>query len=204
MKEQHIPSNRIILCSIFGCITIIFCSFLWMTSTINSAENARNELLLLGNRIQAKVSEQETNRLIIKQYQGKDSLFLHKKLESMPLVSSEIALLKAKIAMSALPEDVLLEKRLQAITSSDNSFSFVENFTEVGKYYKEVVEHQTRPVELDTKDLFTVLTTLEGPEEGIETRPHFIISEARLERKKGIVQEEWTLNLNIVRREYSL
>lgn len=204
MKEQRIPPNRVVMYSILGCITIISCAFLWMVSTINGAKNAKEELLLLGDKIQAKVSEQETNRRVIKQYQGKDALFLHKKLESLPLLSSEISRLKAKIAMSSLPEDVLLEKRLQAITSPDNTFSFIESSTEVGKYYKEVVEHQTHSVELDTNDLFTVLTILEGPQGEMESRPHFIISEARLEKKKGIIQEAWTLNLNIVRREYSL
>jgi hypothetical protein len=203
MKEK-IPPARVILYSILGCLTIVLCSLFWMVSTINRTKNAREELLLLGEKIQLKASEQETNRRIMAQYQGKDALFLHKKLESLPLLSSEIELLKTKVAISALPEDIVLEKRLQQLTSGDNSFSFVETSTDVGKHYKEVVEHQTRPVEVDTNDLFKILSLLEGPQGEEESRPHCIISEARLDRKKTVVHEEWTLSLNIVRREYML
>jgi hypothetical protein len=172
MKEK-IPPARVILYSILGCLTIVLCSLFWMVSTINRTKNAREELLLLGEKIQLKASEQETNRRIMAQYQGKDALFLHKKLESLPLLSSEIELLKTKVAISALPEDIVLEKRLQQLTSGEN-------------------------------DLFKILSLLEGPQGEEESRPHCIISEARLDRKKTVVHEEWTLSLNIVRREYML
>lgn len=172
-----------------------------MTSTVNHASEAQKDLRSLGVRIEKKAQEQETNRSVINHYLGKDSLFLHKKLESYPLLSSEVARLQAKVETSALPEDVLLERRLHALTRGENAFSFVESSTEVGKFYKEIVEHQTKPVEVDTQDLFNVLDILEGTQE-VDSRPDLFISEARLEKRRGTLQETWNLSLNIVRREY--
>ena len=201
-KKEKIPPARIIAYAVLGSFLLIAICFMWMTSTINQAEDAQKELLALGEKLSAKTKEQETNRQIINQYKGKDSLFLHKKLESHPLLSSEVAKLKVKVATSALPEDVLLEKRLQTLTNGDNAFSFVESSTEVGKIYKEVVEHQSRPVEVDTNDLYNILNIIEGAQE-IDSRPDLIISEASLDKRKSTLQETWSLTLNIVRREYA-
>ena len=156
---------------------------------------------MLGDKLQEKVVQQETNRQIINHYKGKDPLFLHKKLESYQLLSSEIEKLNTQVETSALPEDVLLERRLNALTHGENIFSFVESSTDVCKFYKEVVEHQTKPVEVDTNDLFNILNMIEGGKES-DTIPDLIISEARLEKHRGTLQETWSLNLNIVRREY--
>jgi hypothetical protein len=200
-KKQHIPPGRIIAYAILASLTIVLASFLWMTSTIGRAEEAKRELSSLGERLKGKTKQQETNRQIINHYLGKDSLFLHKKLESYQLLSSEVAKLKAQVETSALPEDVLLERRLQALTHGENNFSFVESSTEVEKFYKEVVEHQTKTVEVDTPDLFNLLDIIEGAQEA-DTRPDLIISEARLEKHRGTLQETWNLTFNIVRREY--
>lgn len=200
-KKEQIPPGRIIAYTILGSLTLLLLSFFWMTSTINQARGAQKELRSLEKKLKSKIREQETNRHIINHYIGKDSLFLHKKLESYPLLSSEVSRLQAKVETSALPEDALLERRLQALTNGGNSFSFVESSTEVGKFYKEVVEHQTKPVEVDTQDLFNVLDILEGSQEA-DSRPDLIISEAKIEKHRGTLQETWHLSLNIVRREY--
>ncbi len=201
-KKEKTPPARIIAYAILGSLLLIFISFMWMNSTINQAEDAQQELLALGEKLCTKTKEQETNRQVINQYRGKDSLFLHKKLESHPLLASEVERLRNKVAASALPEDAIFEKRLQILTNGDNAFSFVESSTEVGKIYKEVLEHQSRPVEVDTADLYTILSILEGSQD-TDSRPDLIIADASLEKRKGPLHETWSLTLNIVRREYA-
>lgn len=200
-KKEKIPPARIIAYAILGSLFLLVASFFWMTSSIAQAESAQEELQALGQKLQEKIKEQESNRLVIAQYRGKDPLFLHKKLESLPLLSAEVERLRAKVATSALPEDILFEKRLQMLTNGENTFSFMESSTEIGKIYKEVVEHQSRPVEVDTTDLPLILNIIEGPQEAT-SRPDLIISEAFMEKRKGTLQETWSLTLNIVRREY--
>lgn len=200
--KEAIPPSRIILYVILGSLLPVVAAIVWTQSTISTAEENQYLLYSLGERIQKKAATQERNRAIIQRFHGKDSLFLHHHIESLRPLSKEIAFLQEKVQKLVLPEDGLYEKRLTALTSGENNFSFTEASTEVGANYKETVENQTKPVDLDESDLQTVLTLLEGTEENSE-KPHLIISEAHIERKKGLVKEAWNFVVKIIRREYT-
>ncbi len=197
--QQAIPPQRIVLYTMLFSLLLIVGALWWTQSSITNAENSRATLLALGDQIQTKVSHQEQNRLTIQQFLNKDPLYLHKHLEPIQLLSYEGELARSLLAKSALPEDALLERRLQFLTSGENSLSFVEGALEMGNGYKETVEQQAKPVELSSEDLATLFSLLEEPH---DDAPHLIVSEARLERKKSVLHEVWGLSLKIVRREY--
>jgi hypothetical protein len=167
---------------------------------VQVAENKRTELLSLGQKIQKKIKSQEHNRIVVEHFCGKDPLYLHNKLESFLPLSQELAMVQSKVQQQTLPEDVMFERRLHFLNSNDNKFTFVESTTELGNHYKEVVERQSHPVEISSDDLAYILNIIEGPQDDV--RPHLILSEGRIERKGGTVQEVWSATFNIVRREY--
>lgn len=182
-----------------ACIVIFFT--VRAQSQIQSAQHKRAELLAIGEKIQHKIKSQELNRTIIETFHGKDPLYLHNRLESFIPLSKETEMLRARVKQMALPEDALFERRLSFLSSADNRFNFVEGSTELGSHYKEVVERQSKPVELDSDDLAHVFDLLEGSSE--PSKPHLIVAEARLERKSGMTQEVWSSLFTVVRREYA-
>lgn len=199
--EKIIPLERLIVyATVIPCCFVV-AALLWADSTITSAEDQKNALVLLGEKIKRKSAAQEANRQILEQYRNKDPLFLHRCIEPMALLSAETSILRARLAKSALPDDGALEKRLNGL-NADNSFCFVEGTTETASGWKETAENQNKTVEIDSDDLARVLAVLEGAENQDHQRPHMFISEARLDRKKGTFQETWGLSLKIVRREY--
>lgn len=201
--EQSIPTNRIVLYSLIASLLPVIFAIVWAQSSISAAENDRAELLSIGEQLHKKSFFHERNRQIIMRFRGKDPLFLHRRLEPLSLLSSETSILKARVARSVLPDDAQLDKRLHTLTS-ENSLCFVEGSTEVSATHKEAIENQNKAVEVDDKDLVEILTILDSQDDEEDPlKPHLIISEARLERKKGFFQESWSLLLKVIRREYS-
>ena len=200
--EEGIPTYRRVLYAVASSLLGLMMAILYANSEVSSAEEAHNSLRLLGDKIQQKSALQEPNRALIHKFREKDPLFLHKTLEPLALVGSETAILKARLARSALPDDNALEKRLHVLTA-ENAFCFVEGSTEVAASWKETVENQNKIVEVDNDDLAKVLTILEPQDDQEDpSKPHLLISEARLDRRKGMFQETWGLMLKVIRREY--
>ena len=202
LLENSIPPQRVVLYIILASLLPVLLALIWTDSVISSAQTDRAKLLLLGEKIQKKSSTQESNRLLIQRYRHKDPLYLHRKIEPLPLLSSETSILKARLARSVLPDDNVLEKRLNSLTS-DNNLCFVEGTTEVSPVMKETMENQNKPVEVDSTDLATIFTLLDDQEENDDQKPHLIIAEAKIDRRKGLFQQTWSLMLKIIRREYS-
>ena len=200
--DQAIPPYRLVLYAVASSLLVLVLAVLWSNSEVSSAEEARDSLRLLGEKIQRKSALQEPNRAVIQRFRDKDPLFLHKALEPMVLLGSETGIIKSRLSKSTLPDDNALEKRLHVLTT-ENVFCFVEGSTEVAASWKETMENQNKPVEIDNDDLVRVLSVLE-PLDGQEdlSKPHILISEAKLERRKGLFQETWGLMLKVLRREY--
>jgi hypothetical protein len=198
--DQSIPPQRLVVYSTLFLVLLVVGVILWTQNAISTAETNRELLLSIGDQIRTKAEHQEQNRLIICRFSNKDPLYLHKHLETMPLLSQEVEMGRAHLTKSALPEDVLIDRRVQLLTSGENNFSFIEGPLELGAAYKETIEQQSKPVEVSNEDLITILSHLE---ESRDDTPHLIISEAKLERKKGVLQEVWGINLKVIRREYT-
>ena len=186
--DRSIPPRRLVAYALIASLLPVVCAIVWAHSAIASAENDRAALLAIGDEIHKKSAAHEKNRQILLRFRGKDPLFLHRRLEPLSFLSGETSILQARLARSALPDDAQLDKRLRML-SSENSLCFVEGSTDVAVNYKETIENQNKPVEVDAQDLVNVLSILDNPDEQEDPlTPHLIISEARLERKKGLFQ----------------
>ncbi len=201
-KNPAIPPQRIILYSLIGALLFIFVCSLHTHATIEEARQQKKHLQQLGQKITTKVFHQKNNRNILLRFNKKDPLFLHKAFTSFCPLSKERDLLQKRTKKNVLPEDAFLIKRGAFLSSEENRLVFVETSMEIGSQYKETVERQTKPVEVDSTDLEKILSLVEDPEQQDFQRPHLIVSEARIERKKGALQEAWSVHFNIIRREY--
>jgi len=201
-NATSIPPQRVVLYSFIGALSLIFVCAVHTKNSISLARQQREHLQALGQKITTKVFHQKNNRETRLRFSKKDPLFLHSEFCSFSPLSKERAFLQKRSLKTVLPEDALLTKRNAFLSSGENRPVFIETSMEVGSQYKETVERQTKPVEVDSEDLEKILYRIEDPEKTAPTRPHLIISEARIDRKKSILQEVWAVHFTIVRREY--
>jgi len=192
-----IPSFRLVLYALLAPILITCIAIFWMHSIIGQKRQEYERLGIVGETIQKKLQNQRQNQTILETFTQANQLFLHNNLEQFSALSQEIEKLQKKGVV--LPEDRVYEKRLEQIRSDRNKFHFVEESTTISPHYKEIIEKQRTPVELDNKDLTTILQILDTQQ---EEKPHLIITEASIERKKAPLQEVWVTRFTILRREY--
>ena len=153
-----------------------------------------------------KTSEERNNKLVKKQFAEADHHYIDNEIEKIPLLSQEIADLTKSLEQGFHSHEALIKQRLHQLTTL-NVISFVESPMKKYKYFQETVETMTRPVEVDAKDLSVILSRIEGIQIGsitpLVSRPDLLISEFKLEKKKGVVFEIYSLQLKIIKREYN-
>jgi len=199
-KTRSIPPYRVVFYTLLGSFFLIFAAYQYTSSSIEKTLFMREQLFSLGEKIQKKRLHQTNNKMVFHHFLGKDHLFLHNKISSLSLLEKEKRFLQQRMDKLALPEDLILKKRLSIITGAENSLSFSEGPMEIGSHYKEIIEHQNKAVEIDSADLERVLSLLEG--EALSS-PHLLISEAKIERKKSVIHEVWSAFFHVLRREYT-
>jgi hypothetical protein len=201
---SQIPQGRVVLYALGLAILPVIVSYLYVDSLLSEASTNQMELAGIQEKVAQKVLYQQSNRQVRERYKNTDALYIHKKIESLPLMQEEISYLQNRLLKSTLPEDIVLERRLQNLLRSENGCVFLETAAEVGPNYKQVIECQSKPAEMDNADLCKILTYLESDDEGNKDKPHLIISEAQFDRKKNNVGDSWNVLLKVIRREYTL
>lgn len=99
------------------------------------------------------------------------------------------------------------KKRLEFLTGTSNDLTFTEGVVQSNPIFQETTETLVHPVEIDTKDLRTILAKIEGTTIGNETpspnRPQLIILDFKLEKKHVTDKNEvFLLNLKLLKREF--
>ncbi|MDB6080761.1 MAG: putative rane protein [Chlamydiia bacterium] len=149
------------------------------------------------------------NRLVksvFKKSSEKDPLYVHKQIESIDLLSEEIADIQKIVGCGFHPEEDGLRKRLTSLTNGENTLSFTENPEKRYATFHETLLTMNHPVEADLADIRKILSRVEGitiaDEKAIDSRPHLIINDFRIEKKKGPLNEVYSLKLSLIKREY--
>lgn len=144
------------------------------------------------------------NKRVRKLYTDKDHFYLAKQLETLKPLSVEIDALKKAIGLGFHPDRDILERRLQLLTGNENSIAFQEGSPKTYSSFHETVESLAHPIEVDLDDLGKILNRIEEPTPGEEsTRPHLIITDFRIDKKKGPINDTFLLNLKVLKREYT-
>lgn len=145
------------------------------------------------------------NRAVQASFIKADRFYLDKQIENLSLLNREVKLLQRLIDNAIVPPDVQLINRLEALKK--NRIQFSEGSVETYPFFKEVPDSLAIPVEVDISDIQKILSRIEGvnicQSELPPNRPQLLITDFKLERKRGIKQSElYTLNIKMVQREY--
>jgi hypothetical protein len=204
---RNIPQNRLIIyLMLFAFIPLVY-------NTINFIFE-KEHLQLLSQRISSdcqkaaqKRIKEGPNQLTHAKYQDKDQFFLAKKIETIFPLEKEYAYLQSLTKGKYHPEEDAIKRRIDYLAGGQNALSFAELSVKKHPGYTETQEALAHTVEVDLDDLLTILSKIEGVSYATlipdPERPHMIISDFKIERKKSFAQEIYTLNMQVIKREYT-
>lgn len=206
------PSNTIPLQRLLFYVLIIsvapllfVCFSLWSSFEVCDALQGRLEQKIIETRQVAPLFDRLQQ--IEQTHQGRDSAYINKHLETFIPLAVEIDLLKARATRGFLPDEEAQRRRLESLTSGQNSFTFVEGAQQVGRgvsgaLWKETVETQTKPVELSGEDVAEVISRVEGNHALGQSRPQLLFLDFRMERRKGAGGDYYQLTTKLLKREW--
>ena len=118
--------------------------------------------------------------------ENRDPNFVNSHLETFIPLSHEIDSLKERSQRGFLPDEDAFKRRLEFLTSGQNTITFVESGIQTNNGIKETVESQTKPIEMNGNDVCEFLERIEGAKDAppYSKRPHLQFLECRIERKK--------------------
>ncbi len=145
-------------------------------------------------------------KLIRDTYQDKDHFYLEKHVGTIPLLSQEVNILQKILNSGFHPEEEVLRRRYALLTGPENCLTFSQSPEKSYAGLKESVAQLSKSVEVSVQDLHKILARVEGVQIGEEkplpSRPHLIITDFKIEKKKGQLGDVYALNLKILKREY--
>lgn len=203
----NIPQVRLLIyLLIIGCIpTLLVLLHLWqqvgeLDTIQEQIDNVRTTALTRG-------SKQAINLAIMDHYRGTDNFYIDKQVEKLQLLEPEIEGLQKILGDKSFADDEEARKRLEFLLGPGNTLTFNEGAVVRYPLFREVVETQVRPVEVNIGDLERLLSLVEGVSLGGTTvppsRPQLIILDFRLDKKKSSDENElFLLNTRLLKREY--
>ena len=170
-------------------------------------ETLQHELAFACTETARQNQKESCNRFIKNTFQEKDHFYLDKQLGSLKLLNEEVALLQKATLSGFHPEEDAIRRRLHFLTGNENVISFTESQEKRYSGFTETTESLHRSVEMDVQDLRKIISIIEGTTGGdgdksIATRPHLIITDFRIDKKRGYAQEVFALQLKVLKREY--
>lgn len=171
-----------------------------LTSLDQRIEQIREKMVL-------RAARQAQNAAVMAYYRHADNFYIDKQLEKMHFLQPEVKALKNILQNKQFADNEELRRRLEYLSGPSNTLTYNEGAVVRYPTFKEVIETQTHPIEVDIDDIEHLLTLIEGvPLGGFEVppgRPQLIILDMRLDKKKISEDNEvFLLNSRLLKREY--
>lgn len=195
----------LIYCLILGIFPLIFVSMNYFTT---KSKQDRLEIAIGEAILQAKIKNNKEflNKQVKALYRDSDHFYIDKEIETITPLKDEVETLQKILSRGFHTDEEQFRRRLQFHTSGQNSISFVEGSVKSYSDFQETQESLAHSVEADLNDVKAILSRIEGISldgQPINTlRPHLIITDLKMEKKKGISQELFALDIKLVKREY--
>lgn len=202
---NSIPKARLVLyIIILGIFPILVSIFQLYTQN-----KGLSSLSIIMNQIQDTASLQEskqaTNLAVRDHYINADHFYIDKYIESIPLLSQEMQILKKISEQNHLVEEESVKKRL-AYLAGTNKINFTEGAVDTFSYFTETTESLLQSVEADTADIENILSKIEGVKIGEfspgPNRPQLIFTDFKFEKKSLGENEVFLLNMKFLKREF--
>lgn len=202
-----IPQTRIILyLGILGILpTLVVLMTFWQRS--QNLEEIEQRIERIQNKAAIRDTKQSVNMAIIEHYRGADNFYIDKYLEKLQLLEPEIEGLQRIINNKKFADDEEARKRYEQLIGPGNALMFNEGAVVRYPLFREVVETQVRPVEINFNDLQRILSLIEGVPVGGNTvpekHPQLIILEFKLDKRPlNEDNEVFILNTRLLKREF--
>lgn len=204
---KGLSQTRIIIYSLLlGLIPLLFVEMNYMSQKArqDNLSFALNEAI---TNATAKNAREFVNKQVKEQYRESNHFYIDKEIETISLLKDEVQSLNKYLSLGFHANEEQFRRRLQFHTSGQNTISFVEGSVKAYKGFQETQESLAHPVEADVGDVKAILSKIEGvqfsPEDPLPTqRPHLIITDWKMEKKKGLAQEVYVLDVKLIKREY--
>jgi hypothetical protein len=183
--------------------TLPLCTGIFLFFQHQSVNRLQEALLATNLRAKTAFEKKDRKERFLKRHADPDPLFLEKQLQSLSFLGQEKVRLKTLWGHPALVNKHLAGKRMGFLNSGENQLLFQEEQIQISNPYKEFIEKQKRPVEMDAEDLNHVLALIEEPIITLDHRPQLIITDFSLHRKQTSLQNEvLEVNFDLLKREF--
>lgn len=203
---SNIPLNRLILYALLlGLVPFVLAAVHFMNQKSKIA-GIEQSIYMIEEKASAQERKQAVNTAVKNHFRDADHFYIDKYLETLDFLEPEVESLKKVLNNKNFPDDENIKKRLEFLTNG-NHLSFTEGVVQSNPIFQETTESLVHPVEIDTKDLRTILAKIEGTQIGNETpspnRPQLIILDFKIEKKQATDKNEvYQLNLKLLKREF--
>ncbi len=152
------------------------------------------------------IQRKERKERFVGRHVNPDPYFLSKELEGFVFLKDEQSELKQWLHHPAIAQKSAISQRLHFLESAQNHLVFQEEEIQLSKFYKETLEKQNQPVDVDVKDLKELLGLIEDlPSDmpSLQHRPQLIISEFSLRKKQTPLDRQvFELKIDLFKREF--
>ncbi len=198
-------TRLIIYCLILGFLPLIFVSMNFMSKN-QSQQNLSWALSQAITDATNKNAREFVNKHVKSLYRDCNHYYIDQEIETISPLQEERETLNKVLSLGFHPSEELFRRRQQHHATGQNAISFVEGSVKAYSDFQETQESLAHPVEADFNDIKSILSRIEGVSfdetELPQNRPHLIITDWKMEKKKGPVQEVFTLDIKLIKREY--
>jgi len=177
-------------------------SGLFLFSEKQSLEIFQEQFSTILLKVKTAFAKKMRKEKFLEKHAQSNPYFLESELESLNLLEREKLTLKRWATHPAIANKEALKNRLSFLESSQNRLGFVGDEIQFAKTFKETLETQKEPVEVDGEDLMRLLSLIEGVSTDVK-RPQLIITDFALKKKKTELQNEvFELKMDLLKREF--
>lgn len=203
----NIPQSRVLLyLGILGLLPAIFVLMtFWQRS--EELENINSRISRIEDKATVRDTKQSVNMAVIEHYRKSDNFYIDKYIEKLQFLEPEVEGLQRIISNKKFADDEEARRRYEQLVGPSNALVYNEGAVLRYPLFREVVETQERPIEVNLNDIQRILSLIEGIPLGgntvPENHPQLIILEFRLD-KRTINEDNdvYTLNTRLLKREY--
>jgi hypothetical protein len=203
---SNIPQSRLILYMMLLGLIPLGLAILNFFSNLSNIDNIQNMILIVQDSAASREKKQAVNIAVKNNFRDADHFYIDKQLETLTFLEPEIESLQKVVSNKNFPDDENIKKRLEFL-STGNNMVFTEGVVQSNPIFQETTETLVHPVEVNAKDIRTIISKIEGVDIGKETpgpnRPQLIILDFKLEKKHVTEKNDvYTLNMKLLKREF--
>jgi hypothetical protein len=204
---KGISQTRLIIYSlIIGLVPLLFVGMNY-TSQKASQDRLATALSEAITNATNKNAKEFVNKQVKAQYRDSNHFYIDQEIETISPLKDELQTLNRILSLGFHAQEDQFRRRLQWHTGGQNKISFVEGNVKAYSDFQETQESLAHTVECDLNDIKAILSRIEGVSfDANDTlppnRPHLIIVDWKMEKKKSPTQDVYGLDVKLIKREY--